>query len=101
MSNRIYAGSNAVVAILFKDQVLIGHVGDSIAFICSEKERNNVFAQEFTIGHRPDRKDERDRIEKSGGYFAMYWPDGSSYFNVKLPMSRAIGDVHLKEYRLI
>ena len=28
---------------------LIGHVGDSRAFLCSEKERNNLSAEEFTI----------------------------------------------------
>ena len=50
---------------------------------CVQRRKGTIFPQKNSqyVAHRPDREDERARIEGSGGYVAMYWPDGSSYLN--------------------
>ncbi|KAG6548571.1 hypothetical protein Mapa_010059 [Marchantia paleacea] len=56
-------------------------------------------ARELTRDHRPDRDDERERIEGAGGFVITY--GAVARVNGKLAVSRSIGDVHLKRYGVI
>lgn len=107
----LYAGSTAVVALIYDNHVLVANVGDSKAFLCSQKKISHeasegaaslggLLAKELTRDHNAHRLDERARIEASGGvltFFRNYVPLLMGHF----PMTRAIGDVPLKRYGVI
>ncbi|XP_060191045.1 putative protein phosphatase 2C 76 [Lycium barbarum] len=101
-----YAGSTAVVALIYDNHVLVANVGDSKAFLCSQKKISQeagtvgLLAEELTRDHNAHRLDERARIEASGGVFKFvhnFVPLLMGHF----PMTRAIGDVPLKRYGII
>ncbi|KAK3271629.1 hypothetical protein CYMTET_20036 [Cymbomonas tetramitiformis] len=100
-------GSTAVVAISINDWLLVSHVGDSPAFMCSVKgggsatsagrnpssrRRHRGFrmtSEPLTRDHRPDDPDERARIERAGGRVER---SGSRWrVQRELLVSRAIG----------
>ncbi|XP_010541411.1 PREDICTED: probable protein phosphatase 2C 78 [Tarenaya hassleriana] len=83
-------GSAAVVAVLTPDKIVVANCGDSRAVLC-----RNGKAIPLSFDHKPDRPDELERIEASGGR-VIYW-DGPRVLGV-LAMSRAIGDNYLKPY---
>ncbi|KAL8050303.1 hypothetical protein ABFX02_06G074400 [Erythranthe guttata] len=83
-------GSTAVVAVVAPDKIIVSNCGDSRAVLC----RNGV-AIPLSVDHKPDRPDELNRIEESGGR-VIFW-DGARVLGV-LAMSRAIGDNYLKPY---
>ncbi|XP_059302667.1 putative protein phosphatase 2C 76 [Lycium ferocissimum] len=96
----LYSGSTAVVALIYnKKHVLVANVGDSKAFICSEKTQS-LEAKELTEDHNAHRLDERARIEASGGKFEFF-PNYVPLLMGHFPMTRAIGDVPLKKYGII
>ncbi|KZV31683.1 hypothetical protein F511_00487 [Dorcoceras hygrometricum] len=84
------AGSTASTAILVGDRLLVANVGDSRAVIC---RAGNAIA--VSRDHKPDRTDERQRIEDAGGFvmWAGTWRVGGV-----LAVSRAFGDRLLKQY---
>ncbi|KAH6790933.1 Protein kinase superfamily protein [Perilla frutescens var. frutescens] len=84
------AGSTASTAILVGDRLLVANVGDSRAVIC---RGGNAIA--VSRDHKPDQKDERQRIENAGGFvmWAGTWRVGGV-----LAVSRAFGDRLLKQY---
>ncbi|XP_046681406.1 protein phosphatase 1E-like [Homalodisca vitripennis] len=88
----LHGGTTAVYALLRpKEQKLyVGWLGDSLAVLV----RRGVPYQ-IVQAHKPDRSDERDRIEKLGGTI-LYW--GAWRVNGQLAVSRAIGDVEYKPY---
>ncbi|XP_062022295.1 uncharacterized protein LOC133738725 isoform X2 [Rosa rugosa] len=92
------SGSTATVALLADGQILVANIGDSKAFLCSEKFRSRAEAKvkELTRDHHPDRDDERARVETAGGY-VLKW-GGVHRVNGELAISRAIGDVSFKSY---
>lgn len=53
------------------------------------------FVKELTRDHRPDRDEERKRVEAAGGY-VMEWA-GVPRVNGQLAISRAIGDLYFKK----
>lgn len=77
--------------------VYMAHVGDSRAVLCRQgpTERSCV-AVDLTVDHKPDLKEERERIEKAGGHvvfdgyfnYRVYSSDGRGGLN----MSRSLGD---------
>ena len=81
-------GSTAVVAYIDKNDVLhCAWTGDSRAVLeCGGK------VCLFTDDHKPDRKDEKERIEKAGG---SVWHHGVWRVN-GLAVSRSIGDKSMK-----
>ncbi|KAG7459026.1 hypothetical protein MATL_G00226860 [Megalops atlanticus] len=90
------SGSTATVALL-RDSVelVVGSVGDSRALLCRKGE-----AIKLTVDHTPERKDERKRIKKSGGY--VLWNSlGQPHINGRLAMTRSIGDLDLKAVGVI
>ncbi|CAK9163059.1 unnamed protein product [Ilex paraguariensis] len=83
-------GSTAVVVILGKEELVVANCGDSRAVLC----RGGV-AVPLTNDHKPDRPDEKERVEAAGGR-VIEW-NGSRVLGV-LATSRSIGDYYLKPY---
>ncbi|PIA28526.1 hypothetical protein AQUCO_06900060v1 [Aquilegia coerulea] len=84
------AGSTASTAVLLGDRLFVANVGDSRVVACRSGS-----AVPLSIDHKPDRTDERERIEKAGGFilWAGTWRVGGV-----LAVSRAFGDKLLKPY---
>lgn len=84
------AGSTASTAVLLGDRLLVANVGDSRVVACRAGS-----AIPLSIDHKPDRSDERQRIENAGGFiiWAGTWRVGGV-----LAVSRAFGDKLLKQY---
>ncbi|XP_013877621.1 protein phosphatase 1K, mitochondrial isoform X2 [Austrofundulus limnaeus] len=90
------AGTTATVALLRDGvELVVGSVGDSRAMLCRKGQ-----AKKLTKDHTPDRKDERQRIQRSGGFLS--WNSvGQANVNGRLAMTRSIGDFHLKSSGVI
>ncbi|ONK77424.1 uncharacterized protein A4U43_C02F6380 [Asparagus officinalis] len=84
------AGSTASTAVLVGDRLFVANVGDSRAVACRAG-----LAIPLSIDHKPERSDERERIESAGGFilWAGTWRVGGV-----LAVSRAFGDKLLKPY---
>ncbi|KAL0797241.1 hypothetical protein Bca101_068618 [Brassica carinata] len=84
------AGSTASTALLVGDKLIVANVGDS-RVVASR----NGSAVPLSNDHKPDRSDERQRIEDAGGFiiWAGTWRVGGI-----LAVSRAFGDKQLKPY---
>ncbi|KAI4321214.1 hypothetical protein MLD38_034622 [Melastoma candidum] len=86
------ASGACVASALLKDgQLYVANLGDCRVVLC----RNGV-AEALTTDHRVDREDERLRVENSGGF--VHNRNGVWRVHGSLAISRAIGDLHLKEY---
>ncbi|XP_052731134.1 probable protein phosphatase 2C 11 isoform X3 [Vigna angularis] len=84
------AGSTASTAMLLGDRIVVANVGDSR--VVASRAGSAI---PLSIDHKPDRSDERQRIEKAGGFiiWAGTWRVGGV-----LAVSRAFGDKLLKPY---
>ncbi|KAH9602746.1 hypothetical protein KSS87_023034 [Heliosperma pusillum] len=56
----------------------------------------HLIVKELTRDHRPDRDDEKSRVESAGGYVSEW--SGVPRVNGRLTVSRAIGDVSFKRF---
>ncbi|XP_021746135.1 probable protein phosphatase 2C 50 [Chenopodium quinoa] len=83
-------GSTAIVAVVCSTHILVANCGDSRAVLCRAKA-----PMPLSVDHKPDRKDELDRIEAADGK-VIQW-NGYRVFGV-LAMSRSIGDRYLKPW---
>ena len=83
--NESYAGCTAVVALMVRNQIYVANAGDSRCVLATKGD-----AVALTEDHKPDNKEEKDRIEKAGGSVS----DGR--INGRLNLSRAIGDFDYK-----
>ncbi|XP_057994492.1 protein phosphatase 2C 51-like [Hevea brasiliensis] len=83
-------GSTAAVVLVGREELVVPNCGDSRVVMC----RGGV-AVALSSDHKPDRPDERGRVEAAGGR-VIYW-NGSRVLGV-LGTSRAIGDQYLKPY---
>nr|CAB3460864.1 unnamed protein product [Digitaria exilis] len=83
-------GSTAVVAVVCSSHLVIANCGDSRVVLCRGKE-----PAAWSTDHKPDRKDERARIEALGGK-VIQW-NGYRVSGI-LAMSRSIGDRYLKPF---
>ncbi|CAI5784681.1 protein phosphatase 1K, mitochondrial [Podarcis lilfordi] len=90
------AGTTATVALLRDGiELVVASVGDSRALLCRKGK-----AMKLTIDHTPERKDEKERIKKTGGF--IVWNSlGQPHVNGRLAMTRSIGDLDLKTYGVI
>ncbi|KAF7667578.1 hypothetical protein LDENG_00055480 [Lucifuga dentata] len=90
------AGSTATVALLRDGiELVVGSVGDSRAMLCRKGK-----ALKLTVDHTPERKDEKERIKKCGGFIT--WNSlGQPNVNGRLAMTRSIGDLDLKNMGVI
>ncbi|KAM6908907.1 protein phosphatase Mn(2+)-dependent 1K [Xenentodon cancila] len=90
------AGTTATVALLRDGlELVVGSVGDSRAMLCRKGGANKL-----TTDHTPDRRDERQRIQRFGG-FVTWNSVGQANVNGRLAMTRSIGDFHLKSSGVI
>lgn len=85
-----FMGSTAVVSLLTKEHIFVANCGDSRAVLC-----RNGMPIPLSVDHKPDREDERRRIEGCGG--RIMFADGARVEGL-LAMSRAIGDRLLKQW---
>ncbi|KAG2606411.1 hypothetical protein PVAP13_4NG173700 [Panicum virgatum] len=83
-------GSTALAAVLIGNRLYVANVGDSRA-VASKAGK----AVPLSKDHKPNRKDERKRVEDAGG--VVIWDDTCRVGGI-LAMSRAFGNRMLKEY---
>lgn len=95
-ASQLTVGTTATVALLRDGiELVVGSVGDSRAILCRKGE-----AYKLTNDHTPERKDEKQRIRKSGGF--VTWNSlGQANVNGRLAMTRSIGDFDLKQSGVI
>lgn len=83
-------GCTAVTAVLVGQKLIVANVGDSRAVLSRGGK-----AYPLSVDHKPNRQDERNRIEKAGG--VVVWA-GTWRVGGVLAVSRAFGDRLLKKY---
>ncbi|GKV08386.1 hypothetical protein SLEP1_g20019 [Rubroshorea leprosula] len=84
-------GTCCVTALIRNGNLVVSNAGD-----CRAVMSRGGIAEALTSDHRPSRKDERDRIETSGGYVDLR--HGVWRIQGSLAVSRGIGDRHLKSW---
>lgn len=91
--DKISPGTTATVA-LIRDgyELIIGHIGDSVAILCRGKEPRRL-----TLDHEPTDPEEKLRIEAYGGQILID-NQNTARVNGRLNMTRSIGDLDLKPY---
>ncbi|KAF8390513.1 hypothetical protein HHK36_025040 [Tetracentron sinense] len=87
------SGACCVTALIEGKDIVVSNLGDCRAVLC----RGGV-AEALTNDHRAGREDEREIIEKKGGYVVIH--RGVWRVHGVLSVSRSIGDVHLKDWVL-
>ncbi|TVU15811.1 hypothetical protein EJB05_39350 [Eragrostis curvula] len=86
-------GSTAVTAIVVDGKDMwIANVGDSRAVVCEKGAANQL-----TVDHEPHTTNERQRIEKHGGFVTTF-PGDVPRVNGQLAVARAFGDQSLKAH---
>ncbi|KAK6137282.1 hypothetical protein DH2020_028974 [Rehmannia glutinosa] len=83
-------GSTAAVVLVGKEDMVVANCGDSRAVLC----RGGV-AVPLSTDHKPDRDDEKERIEAAGGKIISW--NGWRVQGI-LATSRSLGDHYLKPY---
>ncbi|CAG01937.1 unnamed protein product, partial [Tetraodon nigroviridis] len=93
---RINPGTTSTVALLRDGiELVVASVGDSRAMLCRKGK-----ALKLTVDHTPERKDEKERIKKTGGFIT--WNSlGQPNVNGRLAMTRSIGDFDLKKMGVV
>ncbi|CAD8094191.1 unnamed protein product [Paramecium sonneborni] len=81
-----FAGSTANVALFHKNILYVANAGDSRSVLC----RNNT-NYDMSVDHLPDNYEEKQRIERAGGFVS----DGRINGNINI--SRGIGDIEYKK----
>ncbi|KAK4490794.1 hypothetical protein RD792_001507 [Penstemon davidsonii] len=89
-TEKIRMGSTAVVVLVGKEEVVVANCGDSRAVLC-----RGGAALPLSTDHKPDRPDEKERVEAAGGNI-LNW-NGWRVQGV-LATSRSLGDHYLKPY---
>eukprot|EP00127_Corallochytrium_limacisporum_P002283 Clim_evm71s109 gene=Clim_evmTU71s109 len=92
-----FQGTTACTAILNgPESFTVASIGDSRAILASKG-----IARVLTWDHEPDNEQERERIEACGGYVSGGNNGTTARLQGRLAMSRAFGDLHLRQYGLI
>ncbi|XP_021903481.1 probable protein phosphatase 2C 32 [Carica papaya] len=92
LSQGVSSGASAASVLVVDGNLHIANVGD-----CKVVLSRNGVAENLSMDHRlRDREDECSRIENSGGFIHCY--NGVLRVQGTLAISRAIGDLHLKEW---
>nr|CAB3265080.1 protein phosphatase 1F [Phallusia mammillata] len=89
-NERLRSGTTAIVAAIYEQVLHLAWVGDSQAVLV----RNGI-PMDITVPHKPEREDEKLRIEEMGGCVVWF---GAWRVNGSLAVSRAIGDADHKPY---
>ncbi|XP_067682025.1 protein phosphatase 1F-like [Haliotis asinina] len=88
--DKLRSGTTCVTALVQDSRIHISWLGDSQAVLV-----RNGGAVTLMNPHKPERPDEKERIEKLGGVVLHY---GTWRVNGNIAVSRAIGDVSQKPY---
>jgi len=88
--NNLDDGTTAICVLIENLTLFVCNVGDSRAVLCSGGK-----AVPLSVDHKPNRDDEKRRIEKLGGRIIFY---GTWRVEGVLAVTRAIGDRRLKTY---
>ncbi|GAV59377.1 PP2C domain-containing protein [Cephalotus follicularis] len=91
LNKGVSSGACAASALLKDGQLHVANVGD-----CKVVLSKKGIAHALTNDHRLSREDERQRIENSGGF--VNCRNGVWRVHGSLAVSRAIGDMHLKDW---
>lgn len=83
-------GCTAVTAVLLGSRLVVAHVGDSRAVLAEDGR-----GVPLSVDHKPNRDDERDRIESDGGVVA--WA-GTWRVSGVLAVSRSFGNRQMKTW---
>jgi protein phosphatase 1L len=83
-------GTTAISALICRGTIYVSNIGDSRCVLASKG-----IAVEMSSDHKPDREDEKERIESLGGRILCY---GTWRVEGMLAVTRAIGDRKLKKY---
>lgn len=87
-------GCTAIVAFIRKKQLFVANTGDSRALLC---RAGNAIA--LSVDHKPNRPDEKKRIQELGGKIIYEWAGGRvEISNASLAISRALGDKDFHPY---
>lgn len=84
------SGSTACVAVIRNDELIVANAGDSRCVISRKGQAYNL-----STDHKPDLEEERERILGAGGFVV------AGRVNASLNLSRAIGDMELKQNDLL
>jgi protein phosphatase 1E len=87
----VTAGCTCIVTLLRGETLYTAWLGDSQAMLC----RDGQSVPGICSPHKPEREDEKQRIEALGGVVVWY---GAWRVNGVLSVARAIGDKQLKKY---
>eukprot|EP00002_Diphylleia_rotans_P028651 TRINITY_DN578_c0_g2_i1.p1 TRINITY_DN578_c0_g2~~TRINITY_DN578_c0_g2_i1.p1 ORF type:complete len:355 (-),score=81.14 TRINITY_DN578_c0_g2_i1:550-1614(-) len=104
--NQNPSGSTCVSAFITHNRLIVANVGDSRAILCLDRIRSytpgghmlsetDIPFVEMSIDHKPNRPDEKSRIESNGGIVMHV---GCWRVQGVLATSRAFGDKDLKKY---
>ncbi|KAJ6696930.1 hypothetical protein OIU85_003304 [Salix viminalis] len=91
LSQGVTSGACAATVLLKDGELHVANAGD-----CRVVLSRNGVADVLTNDHRVNREDERLRIENSGGF--LHCRNGIWRVHGSLAVSRAIGDLHLKQW---
>lgn len=91
LSEEFQGGSCCVTALIRNGNLVVANAGD-----CRAVVSRGGAAEALTSDHKPSRKDEKDRIETSGGYVDC--SNGVWRIQGSLAVSRGIGDRYLKQW---
>ncbi|CAN4101056.1 unnamed protein product [Withania somnifera] len=91
LNQDVRGGSCCVTALIQKGNLIVSNAGD-----CRAVVSRGGLAEALTSDHRPSRKDEKERIEASGGYVDCC--HGVWRIQGSLAVSRGIGDQYLKQW---
>jgi serine/threonine protein phosphatase PrpC len=90
------SGATATVALVYPQEVIIAHVGDSRAVLCCLPDGS---AWELTEDHNPYVAEEAHRVMSAGGFVSHAVGDvGIKRVNGQLSVTRALGDRSLAGY---
>ncbi|XP_076902499.1 putative protein phosphatase 2C 47 [Bidens hawaiensis] len=90
-SVRCDCGTTALTVLIVGKHVITANAGDCRAVIC-----RNGSATQITQDHRGSTCEEKERCERLGGYF-----DQDGYLNGQLGVTRALGDWHMKNSKVL
>lgn len=93
-ASRDVAGTTALVAVVYNNQLIVANVGDSRGVICDSKGT----AIPLSFDHKPQQLKEHRRIKEAGGFITF---NGVWRVAGILATSRALGDFPLKDRKLI
>uniref|UniRef100_A0AAV1TYC1 PPM-type phosphatase domain-containing protein n=1 Tax=Peronospora matthiolae TaxID=2874970 RepID=A0AAV1TYC1_9STRA len=101
-------GSTVLLGLLVGGKLFVANIGDSRGVLAQsenssgaskgEGERGVASAVRLSVDHKPDLKEETDRVEEAGGkvIFSGCWRVAHDQISLRLAISRSLGDHPLK-----